>query len=93
MASISEMLLKFEEINWVTPKSAKKKNMSFFQLMSEVMAGPSSSRKFRKNTIAVVHLSGTIVDGKKKSPGSIVSGPTVKMIEELAAEEREGQRL
>ena len=70
-----------EEIGWVTPKSAKKKDMSFFQLMSEVMAGPSSSRKFKKNTIAVIHLTGAIVDGKKPSPGSIVSGPTVELIE------------
>ena len=77
-----------EEINWVTPKKANKKDMSFFQLMSEIMSGPSSSKKFRKNTIAVIHLDGMIVDGKKKSPGMIVSGPTVKMIEQLTAEDR-----
>ena len=77
-----------EEINWVTPKAAKKKDMSFFQLMTDIMAGPSSSRKFKKNTIAVVHLTGAIIDGKKPSPGSIVSGPTVTLIEQLAKEER-----
>ena len=77
-----------EEIDWVTPKKANKKDMSFFQLMSEIMSGPSSSKKFKKNTIAVVHLDGMIVDGKKKSPGMIVSGPTVKMIEQLTTEER-----
>ena len=77
-----------EEINWVTPKSAKKKDMSFFQLMGEVMGGQSSSKKFKKNTIAIVHLTGAIVDGKKASPGSIVSGPTVTLIEKLAKEER-----
>ena len=77
-----------EEVDWVTPKKARKKDMSFFQLMSDVMSGPSGSRKFKKNTIAVVHLSGAIGDGKRKSPGSIVSGPTVSMIEGLAKEER-----
>lgn len=77
-----------EEVDWVTAKKASKKNMSFFQLMSDVMSGPSGSRKFKKNTIAVIHLSGAIVDGKRKSPGSIVSGPTVSMIEGLAKEER-----
>lgn len=77
-----------EDVDWVTPKKARKKDMSFFQLMSDVMSGPSGSRKFKKDTIVVVHLSGTIVDGKRKSPGSIVSGPTVTMIEGLAKEER-----
>ena len=76
-----------EDIEWVTAKKARKKDMSFFQLMSEIMAGPSSS-KFKKNTIAVIHLNGMIVDGKKKSPGMMVSGPTVAMIEKLAKEER-----
>ena len=75
------------EFKWVTPKKANKKDMSFFQLMGEIMAGPSSS-KFKKNSIAVVHMSGMIVDGKKKKPGSLVSGPTVALIEKLASEER-----
>lgn len=77
-----------EDFDWVTPKKAKKKDMSVFQMMSEIMGGSSGSKKFRKNTIAVLHLTGTIVDGKKAVPGSIVSGPTVKMIEDLAKQER-----
>ena len=77
-----------DDIEWVTPKKAGKKDMSFFQLMSEIMSGGSKSQKFKKNTIAVVHLNGVIIDGKKPSAGSIVSGPTVSMIEKLADEER-----
>ncbi len=77
-----------EEIDWITPKKASKKNASFLQVMTEVMAGSSGSKKFKKNTIAVVHLDGAIVDGKKASPGSIVAGPTVTMIDDLAKQER-----
>ena len=77
-----------EEIDWITPKKASKKNASFLQVMTEVMAGSSGSKKFKKNTIAVVHLDGAIVDGKKASPGSIVVGPTVTMIDDLAKQER-----
>ena len=77
-----------EDIEWITAKKAKKKDMSVFQMMGEIMGGSSGSKKFKKNTIAVVHLAGTIVDGKKASPGSIVAGPTVKMIEDLAKQDR-----
>ncbi len=77
-----------EDIEWVTPKKASKKDMSFFQLMSEIMSGGSGSQKFKKNTIVVLHLDGAIIDGKKVSPGSIVSGPTVALIEKLVDEER-----
>ena len=77
-----------EDIDWVTPDKASKKNMSFMQLMTEIMGGSSGSKKFKKNTIAVVHLTGAIVDGKKESSGSIVAGPTVKMIEDLVSQER-----
>jgi protease-4 len=35
-----------------------------------------------------VHLSGAIEDGKTASGGSIVSGPTVKLIEDLTADEK-----
>lgn len=78
-----------ESIEWVTPKTDAKKQMSIFQLMGQIMAGPTtSSGRLRENTIAVLHLSGAIVDGKKATPGNIVSGPTVDLIEQLAAEEK-----
>lgn len=77
-----------EEVEWITPKVAAKKQVSMFQLMGQMMAGPQGSSRIRDNTIAVIHLSGAIVDGKKASPGSIVSGPTVAMIESLTEEDK-----
>jgi len=77
-----------DEIEWVTPKVASKKQVSMFQLMGQMMSGQSASGRIRDNTIAVLHLQGAIVDGKKKSAGSIVSGPTVEMIEKLAADDK-----
>ncbi len=77
-----------DEIEWVTPKVAAKKQVSMFQLMGQMMSGQSSSGRIRDNSIAVIHLHGAIVDGKKKSSGSIVSGPTVAMIEKLAEDDK-----
>jgi protease-4 len=39
--------------------------------------------KIRKDTVAVLNLQGTIVDGTSASPGSIVSGATVEEIQRL----------
>ena len=77
-----------DEVEWITPKVAAKKQVSMFQLMGQMMSGPSASGRIRSNTIAVIHLHGAIVDGKKKSAGSIVSGPTVALIEKLIDDER-----
>ncbi|MEQ1827944.1 MAG: signal peptide peptidase SppA [Pirellula sp.] len=76
------------EIEWTTPKSKPKREMSFFEFMSKAMAGPRDATRLKDDTIAVLHLSGTIVDGKEASPGDIVAGPMVKTIQELAQEER-----
>ena len=60
-----------------------------FELMSKMMSGgSSSSSRIRKPSVAVMHLSGTIVDGTTTSAGSIVSGPTVKAIRELIDDEK-----
>lgn len=77
-----------EEIEWVTPKTAAKKQVSMIQLMSQMMSGSQASSRIRDNSIVVIHLDGAIVNGKKKSPGSIVAGPTVEMVEKLAAEDK-----
>ncbi len=78
-----------EPLDWITAKQQKKKEMSFFQLMGEVMAGPGgSSARLNDNTIVVVHLSGAIVDGQKAASGRIVSGPTVALIDKIANEEK-----
>jgi len=77
-----------KEIEWTTPKSKPKREMSIFELMSKAMAGPKENAKLKDDSIAILHLSGTIVDGKEASPGSIVSGPMVKSIDELTQDDR-----
>ncbi len=77
------------ELEWTTPKAKPKREMNFFDLMGNIMAGPRrSSSRIREDSIVVLHLSGAIVDGKRASPGSIVSGPTVKAIDELTKDEK-----
>ncbi|MEC8475179.1 MAG: signal peptide peptidase SppA [Planctomycetota bacterium] len=75
-----------ENLNWVTPKKAAKKNVSFFQLMGEIMAGNQSSGSVQDDTIVVLHLSGSIVDSG--GAGSIAAGTTVERIEKLTNEDR-----
>ena len=75
-----------ENLNWVTPNKAAKKEVSFFQLMGEMMAGNNSNGSVQDNTIVVLHLSGAIVD--EGGAGSIVAGPTVERIQKLTDEDR-----
>ena len=77
------------EVEWVEKGRSARKEMSMFELMSKMMSGSSSSSSLiRKPSVAVMHLSGTIVDGTTTSAGSIVSGPTVKAIRELIDDEK-----
>jgi protease-4 len=75
-----------DNLNWVTPQKAAKKEVSFFQLMGELMAGNKSSGSVQDNTIVVLHLSGAIVD--QGGAGSIAAGPTVERIQKLMDEDR-----
>jgi len=78
-----------EEVDWVTPKEATKKQMSLFQLMGQIMSGSESSAgRLRDNSLCVLHLQGAIMDGTKASTGNIVSGPTVELIDKLTAEKK-----
>ncbi|MFO1065153.1 MAG: signal peptide peptidase SppA [Pirellulales bacterium] len=74
-----------EELEWTKPKTAPKREVSVFELMSKLMSGDkkSATTSAKEASIAILHLSGAIEDGKKESSGSIVSGPTVKAIDEL----------
>ncbi len=86
-STIDEMIGK--SLEWTKPKAPPKREMSVFELMGRIMAGekkPTASVK--DDSIAVLHLSGTIVDGKKESPGMMVSGPTVKAIEEITKNDK-----
>lgn len=78
-----------EEVEWVTPKAAAKRQVSVFQLMGQMMSGSAtSSGRLKPDSICVLHLSGAIVDGKKAAAGNIVSGPTVALIEQLVEEDK-----
>ena len=76
------------EIEWTKPKAKPKREISIFEIMSKAMAGPKENTKLKDDSIAVLHLSGAIIDGKESSPGSIVAGPMVKSIEELIQDDR-----
>lgn len=78
-----------EPAGWIETTAKPKKEMSVFELMGKLMSGPTeTTSRTKDNTIAVMHLSGAIEDGKKASPGSIVSGPTVKAIEEIIKDDK-----
>lgn len=73
-----------EKLEWTKPKAPPRREVSFFELMGQIMSGPKETKNGTKgDTIAVMHLSGEIVDGKNAAGGSIVSGPTVQAIEEI----------
>lgn len=77
-----------EDYEWTKPKAKPKKEMSIFELMSKAMSPPKDATKLKDDTIVVLHLSGAIEDGKDATPGSIVSGATVKSIDDLTADDR-----
>jgi len=78
-----------EPAGWIETTAKPKKEMSVFELMGKLMSGPAeTASRTKENTIAVMHLSGTIQDGKTAVAGSIVSGPTVKAIEEIIKDDK-----
>lgn len=77
-----------KEFEWTTPKAKPKRDLSLFEIMSKAMAGPKEVARTKDDSIAVLHLSGAIVDGKESSPGEIVAGPMIKTIDELVQDQR-----
>ena len=75
-----------QEVTWVEPQKAKPKQLSFFELMGKIMGG-AQERRANKPAVAVLHLDGQIVDGEKEMPEMLVSGPTVKAIQELESDD------
>ena len=60
------------EVDWIEKGRSVRKEISVFELMSKMMSGGSDgSSRIRKPSIAVMHLSGTIVDGTSTSAGSM----------------------
>ena len=68
------------------PKKAKK-SRDLFSLLGELLKGKKET-EIEDPQIVVLELSGTIVDGSTDSPGNMVSGPTVKLIDKLADSEQ-----
>jgi protease-4 len=64
-------------------KEKAKKPMNPLTMLTELFA-QKREKEIEVDTLAVLHLSGAIVDGEKASPGSIVSGPTVASVRKLA---------
>src|SRR5213078_516879 len=75
-----------QEVTWVEPQKTKPKQLSIFELMGKIMGG-AQERGASQPAVAVLHLDGQIVDGEREMPGMMVSGPTVKAIEELASDD------
>lgn len=73
-------------VEWTEPQKKKQKQTSFFEMMSQMFAGPVQT-KTKTASIAVLHFAGTIVDGDKPAGGSIVSGPMVAEINRLRKDE------
>ncbi|MEM7204873.1 MAG: signal peptide peptidase SppA [Planctomycetota bacterium] len=76
-----------EELKFKTALRKRKKRS--FNLMSVIqdLLRPADEVEVETPTLAVLHLSGAIVDGHKPVPGSIVSGPAVSTIRELTENE------
>jgi len=62
----------------------KAQNRDFMSMLSN-MFKQQREEEIDYPMIAVMHLAGQIVDGDKAAPGSMVSGPVVKKLEELTA--------
>lgn len=60
----------------------KRQNVNFLTMMTNLMNPKTVNQKIEAGLV-VLHLSGTIVDGVKRVPGNIVSGPAVAQIRKL----------
>ncbi len=67
----------------VLEQKKSRHNVNFMQLISQIFNPREDEGVADQDSIVVLHLSGTIVDGEKDAPGNIVSKPTVKMIDKL----------
>jgi protease-4 len=70
-------------VAWVKPGKKKKKQINPLQILTELFS-PVREKKIPDNSIAILHLSGEIVDGDSVSSGSMVSEPSAKAINDLA---------
>ena len=62
----------------------KRQSINFFAVMTNLLNPKKDKEADIEDGLVVLHLSGGIVDGTTSAPGSIVSGPTVKTINQIA---------
>jgi len=67
----------------VMRKQAKRKSVNFLTMMTNLLNPKTEEAKIEKGLV-VLHLSGQIVDGASRVAGSIVSGPVVTQVRDLA---------
>jgi protease-4 len=65
----------------------KARNRDLFAMLSEMFRARRDDDEIEEPELVVLHLAGGIGDGDKAQPGSMVSGPSVKTIDELAGNE------
>lgn len=73
---------KFELADAAPKKKAQSRD--FMTILSN-MFRQKKEEEIEDPMVVVMHLAGQIVDGEKAAPGSMVSGPAVKKLDELAA--------
>ena len=83
-AELAQQDLAFENVLAGKKKSAAFNPMAF---LAEIL-NPKKEKPVEEDTLVVLHLSGGISDGDKPEPGAMVSGPAVKAIDAVAANDR-----
>jgi protease-4 len=68
-------------------KKEERRSVNVMQMLGQLF-NPKQEKEVDEETLVVLHLAGGIVDGTKAQAGSIVSGPTVEVIERLAANDK-----
>jgi protease-4 len=69
-------------VSWIEGKKKDAEPTSFFEIMNQMFGGEADSSE-EEPVVAVLHLAGMIVDGADEEPATLVSGPTVRAIEEI----------
>jgi protease-4 len=85
-AAVAAALNEKPEFQAIEFGKEKKRSANFMAVFGELFK-PKREREIEAESVAVLHLSGQIMDGFKAAPGSMVSGPTVKTIKRLAEDE------
>ena len=70
-------------IEWRRPGKKRRGQLNPLQIFTDLFS-PKREKRVPDNSIAILHLSGEIIDGDTATPGSMVSEPSAKAIKALA---------